>query len=328
MSAAETTITVKLSNGSSFTVPVPGLHSLAVGALKEAVAAAISIPADEQRMVYKGRVLKDQDSVAATGIDFGHTVHVVKGVKPAASTTAGTTAAPATVPVAAAAAPQPSTATTAPSQAPAAANPYAQLFGGGGFGGGAMPPAGAEALGGMAAAPQMAWPGFGMGGMGGMPGMGGGDPAAMQAMMQNPLMRQMALQMMRNPQVMQQMMATHPLLQSLPPQQRDEMARMMQDPAVMEQVAQLMANGGGMPGMGGMGGGMGGGTPAANPFFAGAQQPTMRQPAAPPGDLRTFYAAQLEQLRSMGFPNDEANIIALQQAEGDVSFAVSRLLGN
>lgn len=50
-------------------------------------------------------------------------------------------------------------------------------------------------------------------------------------------------------------------------------------------------------------------------------------PPPPQGNPREIYREQLQQLREMGFPNEDANIAALQQAQGNVQFALERLLG-
>lgn len=60
-----------------------------------------------------------------------------------------------------------------------------------------------------------------------------------------------------------------------------------------------------------------------NPNMMGSPFP---QPAPQPqGDPRVIYRDQLNQLREMGFPNEEANIAALQQASGNIHFAIERL---
>ena len=104
-----------------------------------------------------------------------------------------------------------------------------------------------------AAPPPTAMPGLGgmgMGGMGGLPGMGGGMPAGL-----NPQMMAQAQQMMQNNPGMlaqaQQMMQNNPQMMA-------QAQQMMNDPAQMQQLMQMMNQGGG----GGFGGGgMGGGMP-------------------------------------------------------------------
>ncbi|CAG8470994.1 5446_t:CDS:10 [Ambispora leptoticha] len=47
--------------------------------LKEKLARETNIPADSMRLVYSGRILKDEDMVDSYGVKEGHTIHVVRG---------------------------------------------------------------------------------------------------------------------------------------------------------------------------------------------------------------------------------------------------------
>jgi ubiquilin len=142
--------------------------------------------------------------------------------------------------------------------------------------------------------------------------MGGGDAQAQQAAMmqmmsQNPqMMQQMGAMLASNPAMMESVMQSHPMLQNMPPEQRA---------ATMQMVAQMMQSGMMSPGM--MNPGM---MPSGPQGFGAPQQPQV--PAA------ERYASQLEQLRTMGFPNDSANLAALEMTGGNVEFAISRLLGD
>jgi ubiquilin len=75
------TFTVKSSSDAKHVVTV----SLAstVGDLKQKLAAAdyANIPAERQRLIYSGRVLKDPDTLSACKIKEGNTVHLVKGAE-------------------------------------------------------------------------------------------------------------------------------------------------------------------------------------------------------------------------------------------------------
>ncbi|CAG8485978.1 739_t:CDS:10 [Paraglomus occultum] len=51
---------------------------LTVRQLKERLTTKTSIPADSMRLVYSGRVLKDEDTVELYGVKAGHTIYVVK----------------------------------------------------------------------------------------------------------------------------------------------------------------------------------------------------------------------------------------------------------
>ena len=332
---APVTLKIKLSNGNTHSVELKdGTAGITVEQLKQQMADIIGIAGNEQRVVFKGRVLKDPDMLTTIGLEEGDTIHVVKGRAPGAPASTPAPSAPQQSQQ-----PAPSTPLQQANQSPpqttgaqnqAAANPYAALFGAGAMGGG-MGAGNKGAGAGVGAAPPMMWPGMGGGAGMGM-GMGGADEQQMmQQMMQNPAMMQMAAQMMQaNPQMMQEIARNHPMLQSMPPEQRDAVLQMMSDPQVLQQSMGMMAamnaqrgqQGGqqGAPQHGGFGGMGAGGMGQIPPgFFA---------PPQPQGDPRTLYANQLEQLKAMGFPNEEANLAALVQSQGSVDFAIERLLNS
>ncbi|KAF8410306.1 hypothetical protein HHK36_002832 [Tetracentron sinense] len=90
------TINIRCSNGSKFSVQI-GLESM-VGVFKAVLAQRCDIPAEQQRLIYKGRILKDDQTLESyglqefllTGDDLGlqedHTVHMVRGFAQATST--------------------------------------------------------------------------------------------------------------------------------------------------------------------------------------------------------------------------------------------------
>jgi ubiquilin len=55
--------------------------SATVADLKEKLATSefADIPADRQRLIYSGRVLKDADSLSSANVKDGHTIHLVRG---------------------------------------------------------------------------------------------------------------------------------------------------------------------------------------------------------------------------------------------------------
>jgi ubiquilin len=140
-------------------------------------------------------------------------------------------------------------------------------------------------------------------------------------MMQNPMFMQMAMQMMQNPQFMQQIVSANPLLRNMPPEALQQTMQLMNNPQAMEQMMRMMA-GGGAAGGGGVARPLGGNTAPANAAFPFGN-------FAPPhvANPQEAYASQLQQLRAMGFPNEQANIAALQQSQGNIEFAIERLLG-
>lgn len=84
----EVVINIRCSNGTKFTVRT-SLDS-SISAFKAALAQNCDVPADQQRLIYKGRILKDDQTLASYGLQAEHTVHMVRGFASAASTPAGT----------------------------------------------------------------------------------------------------------------------------------------------------------------------------------------------------------------------------------------------
>lgn len=209
------TVHIKCSNDTKYAVKVE--ESAKILELKELIEKEHQIPAAQQRLIYSGKVLKDEETVESYKIQDGNTVHLVRsgGAKPAAQATT-----PANNPSPAVAATQTATTTTTTSlpsvNAPfgnPAFNPFANA---GQFG--ANPFAAAGAAGG-----------------GAMPPM-------------DPEMLRLSLQMLSaNPQLLQSVMASNPMYQQMSPEMREmmtspEILRQMMDPAFINSMSQMMAN--------------------------------------------------------------------------------------
>jgi len=76
-----------------------------------------------------------------------------------------------------------------------------------------------------------------------------------------------------------------------------------------------------------------------NDMFANAMQllggqgpstnnPVPQQPVPEPGDLLQLYAAQLALLHEYGFTNDDENVLALTEANGDIELALEVIIRN
>ncbi|RXI06354.1 hypothetical protein DVH24_018396, partial [Malus domestica] len=76
-----------VSNGSKFSSQI-GLEST-VGSFKEVLSPKCNIPANQQRLIYKGRILKDDQTLQSYGLEADHTLHMVRGFAPAASANTG-----------------------------------------------------------------------------------------------------------------------------------------------------------------------------------------------------------------------------------------------
>lgn len=205
-SASPSTLLIKIApGGDKVSVPFPSpANEFTVAQLKEAIEEQSKIPVAEQRLIYKGYVLRDARTVESYTITDGQTILLVRGKRggekeqhgtqaeagetqennDSASATSATSTSPSP---SSSTSPAPSSSSSSPSSA--AANPWASLFGGA-----AAAPA-APAASAAAANPFAALMGGGMGGMG-----GGMDFASMQQ------------QMMSNPEMMRSMMNS-PMMQ-------------------------------------------------------------------------------------------------------------------
>lgn len=65
VAAAEVSVNIRCSNGSKFSVKTT-LDS-DVGAFKSLVAQNCDVPAEQQRLIYKGRILKDDQTLESYG---------------------------------------------------------------------------------------------------------------------------------------------------------------------------------------------------------------------------------------------------------------------
>ncbi|EWM24518.1 ubiquitin family expressed [Nannochloropsis gaditana] len=201
---APITVHIKCANAKKYSVSVE--QDKRVSDLKFAIEAMSDIPATHQRLIHKGKVLKDEEGLATYTIDNDSTVHLVRA--PSATTTSAPPASTHTVP------PPPSSTTPAPPFPPptgsGATNPFAALMGGagGGLGGspGSTPP--------FQAGSNPMFGGLGMG-PGGFPSAQEQqrmqqqlmqNPEMMDQVMQSPLMQQM----MNSPELMRSMMMANP----------------------------------------------------------------------------------------------------------------------
>lgn len=306
------TITVKLLSRPDTDVSVSSF-SITVRQLKEECEKVVEIPSEEQRIVFAGKILKDEDKLETYGIQEGVSIHIVRSKRskpePAPSATSTTN--------------QPRTGNeTNRTETQPSTNPYSA------FSSSVLPEA-AQGMGGMSGIGGMGGLN-GLGGMGGMNGLGGmggfGTPEQMQQTLSNPMVREMMRQML--PTFAQ----SNPMLANLPPELlQQQMDLMLSNPELMRLAMQNSPYLGGMGGANGvnpMGGNITNGTQGLpnTGLPNNAFQPNNFITPPLQGDPREIYRQQLQEMREMGFPNEEANIIALQQAQGNISFAVDRLL--
>lgn len=207
------TVHIRCTSGSKFSVEV-GLDTT-IGAFKPLLVEGSGVAADQQRLIYKGRVLKDESTLESYGVQHDHTVHLVR-------------AAPSSAASAVAAA---SAASTNNTTAPLPGNIPAVNLG-----------AGLAGVNGLGTDP------FGFGGMGG--GLGMGFPEfqqVQQQLMQNPnLMRDMmnmpAVQsLMNNPELMRNLIMNNPQMRSLI-DRNPELGHILNDPSTLRQTLDAARN--------------------------------------------------------------------------------------
>ncbi|OEL29269.1 Ubiquitin domain-containing protein DSK2a [Dichanthelium oligosanthes] len=83
--AAQATLHIRCTNGSKFAVRAD--LGATVGAFKAIVAESCDMPAPQQRLIYKGRILKDEQTLASYGVETDHTIHMVRGAAPPPAST-------------------------------------------------------------------------------------------------------------------------------------------------------------------------------------------------------------------------------------------------
>ena len=203
-------ITVKCANlGKDETFEITDV-SMTVGQLKEMIAERCpTVPAELQRLIFAGRILKDFQTIEQCSIVDGATVHMVKGSARRTD-------------------PAPSAATTAAPSASSSSTASAS----------SVPP-----MGGMGGGMPMGLGGLPMGGMGGMPSQANmmqymlQNPQVMQEFMNSPLVESM----ISNPEFLRSMMASNPetrrLMESNP-----QISQMLNDPEMMRQALNAMRN--------------------------------------------------------------------------------------
>ncbi|CAK9177914.1 unnamed protein product [Ilex paraguariensis] len=215
----EVTVNIRCSNGSKFSVRT--ILSSMVGAFKALLAQNCDVPAEQQRLIYKGRILKDDQTLDSYGLQANHTIHMVRGSAPAGSSPAAAT-----------------TNTGNPTITPSVA-----LGGGSNEGGGF----GGNGLG------ASLYPGLGFGALGGTGAsglLGAGLPEfeqVQQQLTQNPnmmreIMNMPAIQnLMNNPDLMRSMMMNNPQMREII-DRNPELAHILNDPGILRQTLEAARN--------------------------------------------------------------------------------------
>jgi ubiquilin len=211
--------------------------------LKQTIAAKSNVEAERQRLIYSGRVLKDEDLLSVYKIQTNHTIHMVKGVSRSSGSSSG------------------SSTTATPQQLPTMQtgqnvhDPLTQLNSHQGFG----------AMAGINPFSEL--------------GVNPNDPNMMQSMLNSPQFMQQMSALMNNPAIIDQVIDSNPQLVAMGPRVREAFQdegfrQMMSNPETLQQMLRMAsAFGGSSPlGAGGYGG-------FGSPF--GAQQPAFPAPGTP-----------------------------------------------
>lgn len=237
------TFNIKSSSDAKHVVTVP--ESMTVLDLKQKLSTSeyADTPADRQRLIYSGRVLKDNDTLAVYKIKDGNTVHMVKAA--ASNQRQGTTTSSASSNTTGAAAAVPQNLAAGTGNDPLAGLTgaryagFAQMPGAGMFG----PDGGVRHATESSTTQDLLL----------IPSQMGPPPSAdaMLDMLENPMFASQMQEAMNNPAVIQ-MMQNNPMVRDNPMMQQmlqnPEMRRMMMDPQFIRQSMQMsrMMGGGGM----------------------------------------------------------------------------------
>ena len=326
--------------------------------LKEAIAVVSSIPAANQRLIYSGKILKDDQTVESYKIQDGHAVHLVRsGGNTASSNTSSST-----------------TTTSSEGTSNTSTVPHGIATG---QGTGFNP---------LADLTSARYAGYGLnlpsadmfGPDGGLTSSAMPNQEDMLRMLENPVFQSQMNEMLSNPQIVDFMIESNPQLRALGPQARQILQspmfrQMLTNPDMIRQSMQFarMFEGGGnsngatgFPAPGGetantdTAANTAGETtttstntntntntnpnananpfaalfnPALNPFLSMAntlqqqqqQQQQEQQDTRPPEER---YEHQLRQLNDMGFFDFDRNVAALRRSGGSVQGAVEALL--
>lgn len=215
----QVTIHIRCSNGSKFSVKT-SLQST-VSAFKDVLAQNCDVPAENQRLIYKGRILKDDQTLESYSLQADHTVHMVRGLPPTSANATGAN--------------NVGGANTTPGAARGLGSNEGGGLGGAGLGASLFPGLGINGLG-------------GNGGSGGLFGAGIPEFEQMQQQLtQNPnmmreIMNMPAIQnLVNNPDIMRNMIMSNPQMREII-DRNPELAHILNDPNTLRQTLEAARN--------------------------------------------------------------------------------------
>lgn len=198
----EISISIKYTNGQSTPVKIQKEDETTILEMKQQLESQLQIPPDDQRLIFRGKVLKDHLTIDEYGIEDGHAVHLVRrspraNLAPRQTTSTSSTS---------------STTTSSTTSAPSSGNTSSNTSQSSGF---TIPPNFA----------QMQQNAFGL------------NPEMMQSAMNNPFIQQM----MSDPEMLRQMMMMDPQLRRMA-EENPEVGRMLSDPEVLQRAMEIARN--------------------------------------------------------------------------------------
>ncbi|KAL2493519.1 Ubiquitin domain-containing protein DSK2b [Forsythia ovata] len=210
-------VNVRCSNGSKFSVRT-SIEST-VGDFKALLAQSCDVPSEQQRLIYKGRILKDDQTLVSYGLQADHTVHMVRGSAPAVS--------------------QPSAGAASAENAnnsgvTQGASPNVGGAGGAGLGASLFPGLGLGALGGTGASGLF---GAGLPEFEQMQQQLTQDPNMMREIMNAPAIQSI----MNNPEIMRNLIMNNPQMRDII-DRNPELGHILNDPSILRQTLEAARN--------------------------------------------------------------------------------------
>ncbi|ANB11814.1 Dsk2p [Sugiyamaella lignohabitans] len=222
-------VVIKSSSDKKYTLSLP--ISTRIEELKAQLAQQSDIPADRQRLIFAGRVLKDNETLEFYKIKSGQTIHLVKGAAPPGSTSGTASGASTTGASATGSSPSSNSSNSTASQVPG------NIAAGAGSGNLLADLTGARYAG-LAQLPSASM--FGPDG-----GMGAGaNSEQLLNLMEEPGFAQHMQQALQNPAIVDLMINSNPQLRQMGPQfrqmlQSPEFVQMMSNPQTIRTMMQM-----------------------------------------------------------------------------------------
>ncbi|KAK6589791.1 DSK2 like with a ubiquitin domain [Cryptosporidium xiaoi] len=344
-SSDDISLIFKVSGGTQFTIDVP--KNLTIREVKERVSEPSKIPCPNQRLIYKGRILKDSDNLSDIKVESGHTMHLVRSgahsdqskSQPTSNATENDTSKRD---------PQVSnninnTTANDNNSIPNIPTNFASLFSNmvnsSDFG---------SQVNNTRNFTQNS-PANQFGGFGNVNGNSNfGNIPDFSSLVNSPLFQQSMNELASNPQLIQNILRSNPIFNQLSAS-NPMFSQMINNPDMLRamlnpQVIQTVLNSGGLNNPGFNGNPLSSLSSGFNPsqinnmlndpgiasMMSGIMNNGNLSGGGPNGTINNTtaqqYSSQLNQLRDMGFIDNDASLLALQETGGDINAAINKLL--